>query len=77
MSITIYHYPDGWGAWCSTCNEVFSFGNKSHVEVEAKQHICPTPLALDGAIAPDNQQSFPADVLVGEGTNRPASKANR
>ena len=28
----------------------------------------PTPLALDGAIAPDNQQVLPADVLVGEGT---------
>jgi len=27
-----------------------------------------TPLALDGAIAPDNQQVLPADVLVGEGT---------
>lgn len=27
-----------------------------------------TPLALDGAIAPDNQQVSPADVLVGEGT---------
>lgn len=28
----------------------------------------PTQLALDGAIAPDNQQVLPADVLVGEGT---------
>ena len=28
----------------------------------------PTPLALDGAIAHDNQQVLPADVLVGEGT---------
>jgi site-specific DNA-methyltransferase (adenine-specific) len=27
-----------------------------------------TPLALDGAIAPDFQQVLPADVLVGEGT---------
>ena len=31
-----------------------------------KRHL--TPLALDGAIAPDNQQVLPADVLVGEGT---------
>lgn len=28
----------------------------------------PTPFALDGATLPDNQQVFPADVLVGEGT---------
>jgi len=34
------------------------------VNVESR----PTPLALDGAIAPDNQQVLPADVLVGEGT---------
>lgn len=27
-----------------------------------------TPLALDGATAPDNQQVLPADVLVDEGT---------
>jgi len=27
-----------------------------------------TPRALDGATLPDNQQVFPADVLVGEGT---------
>lgn len=27
-----------------------------------------TPLALDGATLPDNQQVLPADVLVGEGT---------
>jgi hypothetical protein len=27
----------------------------------------PTPLALDGANAPDFQQSFPADVLDGDG----------
>lgn len=26
-----------------------------------------TPLALDGAIAPDNQQVLPADVLDGDG----------
>ena len=32
----------------------------------AERHL--TPLALDGAIAPDNQQVLPADVLVGEGT---------
>ena len=31
-----------------------------------KSHL--TPRALDGAIAPDNQQVLPADVLVGEGT---------
>lgn len=29
--------------------------------------IRPTSLALDGAIAPDNQQVLPADVLEGEG----------
>jgi len=33
---------------------------------EIERHL--TPLALDGAIAPDNQQVLPADVLVGEGT---------
>lgn len=27
----------------------------------------PTPLAADGAIAPDNQQVLPADVLAGDG----------
>jgi hypothetical protein len=47
MSIIIYHYPDGWGAWCPVCNEVFSFGNKLHVEIEAKHHVCPTKYTLD------------------------------
>jgi hypothetical protein len=38
-----------------------------------------TPLALDGAIALDNQQVFPADVPADEGILpvRPASNANR
>ena len=34
------------------------------VNVESR----PTKRAVDGAIAPDNQQVLPADVLVGEGT---------
>jgi hypothetical protein len=33
--------------------------------LEQERHL--TPLALDGANAPDNQQVLPADVLVGEG----------
>ena len=33
-----------------------------------KQNSRPTLHALDGAIALDNQQVLPADVLVGEGT---------
>ena len=47
----------GWHVWG---NEV-----ESDVEIPLR-HL--TPLALDGAIAPDNQQVLPADVLVGEGT---------
>jgi hypothetical protein len=44
-------------------------------EHELVSHL--TPLALDGAIAPDNQQILTTDVLVGEGTlpEPPASKA--
>ncbi len=41
--------------------------------IEALEYVIehesqPTPLALDGATLPDNQQVLPADVLVGEGT---------
>ena len=38
--------------------DVFSAQTEAHL----------TPLALDGATLPDNQQVLPADVLVGEGT---------
>lgn len=42
--------------------------NMSDGDLLANGVIRLTPLALDGAIAPDNQQVLPADVLVGEGT---------
>ena len=57
---------------CFICEGGLLYCEVCHLgEVELVSDECSgglTPLALDGAIAPDNQQVLPADVLVGEGT---------
>ena len=46
--------------------EVIEFAQNMAMSLRAAKR--PTPRALDVAIAPDNQQVLPADVLVDEGT---------
>ena len=49
------------------CNQTAAIENALAVYASLLQGCKPTPLALDGAIAPDNQQVLPADVLDGDG----------
>lgn len=56
---------------CKKCNTALGMVNDNSLLLRKmadyiERHL--TPLALDGAIAPDNQQVLPVDVLVGEGT---------
>jgi hypothetical protein len=64
----VVHENRGWAVYDRAGEEINVVASSYAARCYANWSSRLTPLALDGAIALDNQQVLPADVLVGEGT---------